>query len=1207
MTFLGCAAAALSLFGTVDALAQDAAGDAAGQAAEQADAEQMRLLREELDYSTALIYAGLPDFAEDVLKAAKARWPEADTLAFAIEIRGMLALGKYDEAEKKIASLPDRNSAKYWAARLEVANNYFYSGKRDDSKKIYQDFFAAADRFLKGKNPDKALVEIARTARYQYGRLRQDAGDLAGAAGEFDTLLGMLNPRVSEDDDITWCNVATEAADIYLRLASEGGKQSKDFLGRAKKHIDKLLWRQDRPLYFGRAIAMKAYFELLNGSVEKAQTVVNDYKEQLQAIHEQLEKADPTGSEGLLAQSPMPQCRYLMAEKYWREAQNEFKKPKRDDEKIKSLLFGAKKKSGRGRDGQGAFNNAVNVYLRYPQSIWAPKAEKLQGEIAKFAQEKYGAKIQTHETPEQRERVIDEQFKRANDKFNEGKYAEAEAGFRDALANYPEIKRSIDAVECIANGYLKRLEGEGDGADADRETKTFWRLEADAVEGYLSERFAGHSDKEVMSAAGDAVLRLAAKEKERENANRALGATNRSVRLYLDFANNYTRHAMAAQMAYATGAGLQRQAIPKDPAEAPDAKTRDALLDAALEFYVCVTNRYPKSEYNSFALGQMSTCYERLGDQKLATAALSQYVASIDEKKKPLMKIGADMNLQTRKLKAGLLALEALDGILKPEEREAAKKEAVAEILDAATGYLAVSKKAREYLSKPKFSKEEKAKFAAVAESALYFAGDAYNRVPGTDGELAQYRAKAAEIFAECIKVAPKGSQAPLAYEKLGRIYSQLGKIDDSRNALKELRDKFPESASAKRAIPQLARALVEYSRTIQEPAKKEKLIAEVRDIYSDMLSNKDGKYSAHDFVSAGNMLLEASSYDTALLAYQKAEKVAETAKSKRYLADARIGQARVALESGDIPYARATLDAFLDDESLRGVTSVVSAYDLMIKVAMRQAEKESDAAKRRRFFGDAIGAAKNLRGYWSRTNSRNEKKVRAEREKSGKGDPEAPVEPIVPLEKIDAVTVRLAGIYVDQMNIERGKGNAAGSDKALLSASTVLDTLVANYRLAAQALKAETDEREATRKRQAFARSKANFEEALYLDIEVLGQINQGDGRQLDEIAALCREYLEYFPDAAKEHVDHVKHILEDAYERGASKTSTAPIAAKPEAAQAPAADEDAGEKAEADASAEAAGPAGEDAEEPGSADGAEGEEPAGGEEPAEGEAAAE
>ncbi len=378
LSFLGCATLSLSFLTTAPLLAQEAAGVADGAPAEETDPA----LKAEIAYVEALIDARLPDFAEEVIAATKKKWPESEAAFFAIEIRGMLLLGKFDEAEKRIAALPDRNSAKYWAARLELANYYYQRGKKDACEKIYNEFFS------KNQKPAKGLADFTRDASWQWGQILLGSGRHAEAAATFDKLLGMLNPKASDDDDVKWCSVACETSEIYLRLASEIAdvKKRGPNLNAAKKYIDKLLWRSDMPLFFGRAIAMKAYYELLNGSVDKAQTVINDYMDQLKDIHEQIEKADPTGREGLLRQSPMPQCRYLMAEKYWQEAQAEFKKPKRDDEKIKSLLFGAKKKTGKGRDGQGAFNNAVNVYLRYPQSIWAPKAGDLHDEIAKFAE-----------------------------------------------------------------------------------------------------------------------------------------------------------------------------------------------------------------------------------------------------------------------------------------------------------------------------------------------------------------------------------------------------------------------------------------------------------------------------------------------------------------------------------------------------------------------------------------------------------------------------------------------------------------------------------------------------------------------------------------------------------------------------------------------------------------------------------------------------
>ena len=94
-------------------------------------------LEEELKYIEELVNNGFPDFAEPLSEAAKKRWPEAEARLFAIDVRALISFGKFDEAEKKIAALPDRTGTKYWAARLEVANNLHRRGQREECMKIY--------------------------------------------------------------------------------------------------------------------------------------------------------------------------------------------------------------------------------------------------------------------------------------------------------------------------------------------------------------------------------------------------------------------------------------------------------------------------------------------------------------------------------------------------------------------------------------------------------------------------------------------------------------------------------------------------------------------------------------------------------------------------------------------------------------------------------------------------------------------------------------------------------------------------------------------------------------------------------------------------------------------------------------------------------------------------------------------------------------
>ena len=99
------------------------------------------VLEGEIAFVEALVDHAYPDLAVPVIEATKKKWPASEARFFAIEIRSMLSLGQFEEAEKKIAALPDRKSTKYWAARLEVALNYFSRGQKPECMKIYDEFF----------------------------------------------------------------------------------------------------------------------------------------------------------------------------------------------------------------------------------------------------------------------------------------------------------------------------------------------------------------------------------------------------------------------------------------------------------------------------------------------------------------------------------------------------------------------------------------------------------------------------------------------------------------------------------------------------------------------------------------------------------------------------------------------------------------------------------------------------------------------------------------------------------------------------------------------------------------------------------------------------------------------------------------------------------------------------------------------------------
>ena len=80
----------LSALLAASACAQSAAEGAPAAAAPDKTPPE---LDAEIEYVEALVNNGYPDFAAPVIEAAKKKWPQSEATFFAIEVRGLLALG----------------------------------------------------------------------------------------------------------------------------------------------------------------------------------------------------------------------------------------------------------------------------------------------------------------------------------------------------------------------------------------------------------------------------------------------------------------------------------------------------------------------------------------------------------------------------------------------------------------------------------------------------------------------------------------------------------------------------------------------------------------------------------------------------------------------------------------------------------------------------------------------------------------------------------------------------------------------------------------------------------------------------------------------------------------------------------------------------------------------------------------------------------
>ena len=885
-------------------------------------------LEAEIAYVEALVDYGFPDLAGPVIEATKKKWPESEARFFAIEIRGMLALGQFDAAEKKIAALPDRKSTKYWAARLEMANSYFGRGKKDECMKIYDEFFTVFQK------PPKEIRKFYMDACYAHGQLLIGDRQFKKASERYDALLKQLSAGSDE-----WCNLACETVDIYLRLASEaeGAKQKGErdgYLKAAGKIADKLLWQIEKPVYFGRAVSMKAHVEQMRGDIDKATAIIDEYKGQLRDIHDQIVEFDPEGKMGLLKQSPLPECLYLQAKMLWEEAQAEYKKtPKRDDERVKVLMFGPKTKGGGKRDtAKGAFAMAQNVFLNYETSTGAPAAGDLAEDIRKFTKEKYKTDVKTKVTAEQIAKVRAAQFKEANAKFVEQRYLEAIAAYYAVLARYPEYPESVMAVENIASCYLDIiLETE------DEKKKEEYRMDADAVEGYLAERFAGAKDKVIMMSAGDATVRLAAKEQQYKNPARA-------DRLYTEFLVNYRDHTSAPTLAAAKAMEMQKAERYED----------------AVKFWGIIAECYTNSSVYASALAQLSYCNGKLGEKKAEIDYITKYIEVETVK---IRKLQARFQLAQMYQKDGMAILggaatNEVAGVTNEVEAAAAverdEKRGTAQIIRAIKNFNGFTAEVDAALKDPTTSKDDAEKYKELKEAAMFMSGVCWGRMNRPEKNLKMYRERAAKGYEEYVAAYPEGKYAKPCYVQLGTIYTALGDMAKSKEALDRLSQKFPDSDEAKNAKPRLAKNLIEMG-----------MKREGAEIYGEMLRT-DGQYTAGQFVNAGEALIEAKSWDLANQAFEKAIRLAGT-NSVTTVAKARLGQARSSWKQGSIAEARESLDLFLADPKMSKMAIAADANFMLVEIASDQGRVEKDATMRGKCFGAAIGALKKVRQYWSK------------------------------------------------------------------------------------------------------------------------------------------------------------------------------------------------------------------------------------------------
>jgi tetratricopeptide (TPR) repeat protein len=825
----------------------------------------------ELEYADRLLAARMPNYSTLVLERLNLP-PEMMNIR---KVQSLGAIAKFAEAEALVAAHPgDTQGA--WTLKLALADAYHAHGKYDKAQALYDSFFR---KFPNG--PEGSLKPFYLESAYTYAQMLLLMGNRKSAAEAYRMAIKAKPERSTNR------MLQSELCEVLIQLAEDAsGAEREALLTETKKIVDDILWVQD--VWFGRGVVMLAHMEVMRGNIDKALALVDDYTGILNEIDKNLAEQS-TPEEDLTKLSPMAQCRYLIGKIMQQEAERIIREGG-DRQKAYEMLVG---KGGR---TSGAVQHFLNVFIRYPNTSWAPDAGNRFRKVEALLKEVFDKEIQTRITDAQWAAVEAAQFREARTLFNQQRFPEAAALYEQVLGLFPDRETAIQALGELAACYI--------------ETGDF--ILADTVVRHLSERFNKHPT--LMAAAGEQVVRVAFKYGEQNNAEKL----RETYGVFFEFFKNHPRTVLE----------LYRFA---------DEAFRNNELDLALEYYQrIITDHAGKPAYMD-ALSRRAVIYEKQGNVEEQVKALEELIKKLEERgEKSHMQISAMYRLAAAQRGRGpefadLAAkkFNELEALLKDETKRAAYQKNLDEtnanmqFLQGAMLFGAMADATRKEV--PKGVKE-------ALEKRI-------NRKLTEEWILKNYyKPIAIKKLEELVKLFPDSKFSPAALSQVGTLYTVIGKADEARKALQLLQKDYPDSKEAKNAVFMIGLNLLEMGMRPEAVA------------YFKQMFSGDGEYTASQILTASTTLFDSGEYAIAIEGY---DRVIATSKEGGLVETARVGKGRALVKLERYAEAVEHLKKVLEDYPKSGHTMAIcrAAGDAYAAVASETADEK----ERFNLFNEAV------------------------------------------------------------------------------------------------------------------------------------------------------------------------------------------------------------------------------------------------------------
>jgi tetratricopeptide (TPR) repeat protein len=544
--------------------------------------------------------------------------------------------------------------------------------------------------------------------------------------------------------------VLGETQELIMKLAEETTDvaQRKAYAKEIEKINNVILWYQD--LWFGKAIVIMAHLKLLEDDFEGATKLISEYGDQLLEIDKSLRQQEAEGGgEGLSRLSPMAQCRYMLGLMRHQKAEKLLAE-NGDRNAVLDLLIGDRiPNEEKKRRPNGALHEFTRVFLKYPNTAWAPDAGKRSRKIVETLEREFRLKVTTSATDEEMAKVRQLQYQNARTLLFQQQYEGAVDVYLEVLNLFPDTEETAMGLEDLAKCYVELQD----------ETM------AQVTIHFLAERFSG--SKDLMIKAGNGLLRLAGAYDERK-------MNDRRDATYRTFFRFFRDHPQTPALMFRFG---DERLVAKNYA-------------GALDYFTQLATNYPGSATVEEALNRTSLCYVGMEDFTNAVVVLEQkYLPLLEKKDRP--------------------GQEYISG----RYRLATVYRRLGDMRRAHLHFHEVVKTLNEKPERYRAGPDDEKKNRELLEAAAYYKADILSKMPPSErADEKQIKLLAIKSFGEFVQQFPKAALAPRALSQIGTLYTLVDQPEDAEKAFRRLQAEYAESPEAKNSRFMLAMTLLELN-----------------------------------------------------------------------------------------------------------------------------------------------------------------------------------------------------------------------------------------------------------------------------------------------------------------------------------------------------------------------------------------------------------